>query len=240
MVTAAERLRLDAQIHLEVREEINVLTSLEGYKCLQTSHRCSHEYQLGASMRIKLALDHLGTHLAHEELIDGLHLECSSVQVAVLPFELGGSWVILSIVFAPCWHPVDVDVLKLVDSCHCVLIEHAKACSHPFEHIVSEDVQLSVLSLVLKHMYTLADIGCEDAPSLFNLDAGYLRHKVLVLLLAKELLQSKVVDSQDVAHSCNQLASTLIESIWDVLTVGTVQELKIAASIGEPVSLDET
>lgn len=191
-------------------------------------------------MRIELAFDHLGTHLAHEELIDGLHLECSSVQVAVLPFELGGSWVILSIVFAPCWHPIDVDVLKLVDSCHCVLIEHAKACSHPLKHIVSKNVQLSVLRLVLKHMDTLTDIGCKDTPTIFNLDAGYLRHKVLVLLLAKELLQSKVIDSQDVSHSCNQFASTFIESIRDVLTVGTVQELKIAASIGEPVSLDET
>ena len=225
MVAAAEGLGLDAQVHLEVREEVDVFTGLKGDKCLQAAHGGGDEDQLSASVRIELALDDLGAHLSHEELVYGLHLECSSVKVAVLPFKLGGCGVIFCVVLAPCRHPVDVDVFKLVDAGHCVLIEHAETCGHPFEHIVCEDVQLCILCLVLKHVDALTDICSEDSPALFNLDAGDLRHKVLVLLLAKQLLQTQIVHTQDVSHSSYKFACAFIEGIRDVFTVGTVQEL---------------
>ena len=91
-------------------------------------------------MRVELALDDLCSHLADEELVDGVHLESSAVQAAILPLEFCRSGVILSIVFAASWQPVHIEILELIYSDDRVLVEHAEASGPPLHNIVRKDV----------------------------------------------------------------------------------------------------
>ena len=184
MITATKRLRLDAQVHLKVGEEVNVFARLKWHKDLQTAHGGSNKDQLLPGLRVQLALDNLGAHLTDKELVDRFHLESSSVEVAVFPLELCCSWIVLCIIFTARWQPVDVDVLKFIHACYRVLVKHAKTGGPPLQHIICEDVKLGIVRLVLEHVDRLTEISGKDATSVFNLNTCDDRLEVFVLLLA--------------------------------------------------------
>lgn len=205
-----------------MREEIHILSRLKGYECLQSSHRGSHKDKLTACVRVQLALEDLGAHLAYIELIDSLHLEGSAIQAAVLPLEFGGSGVILGIVFTPSWQAIDVEVFKFVDCRHCVLVKHTEACCPSLKDVISKDVELSILGLILEHMNAFGKISGEDATAFFDLNVDDRRSEVLVLLLTEKLFLAELVDSQDVADTSDESTRTLVEGVWDIFAWSAV------------------
>lgn len=152
MVTATERLRLDPQVHLQMREEVDVFAGLERHEGLEAAHSRGDHDELDGRVRIHLALDDLGAHLAHVELVDSVHLEGGTIQTAVLPPEPCRCRVILGIVLAARWQSIDIEVLEFVDPGDRVRIQHAEGGRPSLKYIVRKDVQLRVLRLILEHV----------------------------------------------------------------------------------------
>ena len=175
-------------------------------------------------MHIQLALGDLGTHLSYEELINVVHLESCTVQTAIFPFEFRRSWIIFSVIFTSCRKPIDVEVLKFVNANYSVLIKSAEARRPPLEHIVSKDIELTVLGLVFEYMDAFREVCSENTAAFLNLNAHDGRDKVFVLLFTKKLLLAQIVDTDNVSNAGDQLSGTLVKGIRDVFTRCAMQE----------------
>ena len=220
-------------------EKVNVFPRFKRHERLQPSHSRRHHYQLHRSVRIQLALDNLGAHLPHVELVDRVHFKGSAVEAAIFPPESSGRRVVLRVIFATRGQSIHIKVLEFVNAGDSVRIEHAERSRPTFENIVCKDVQLSILWLVLEHVNAFRHVSRENPPTLLNLYPDYRRHKILVLLLSEQLFLPKVVDSDDAADAGDKLACVLVEGVRNVLTRRRVQQFERFAAIRELVRLDE-
>jgi len=126
MVSAAQGLGFDAQVHLQMTEKVDIFSGLEGNKRSDAAHRSGNEDHLLAGLWTESLLHNLRAHLAHVVLRDSVHLVRGAVQVAVLPLELRSSGVVFSVIFTTSWQSVDVEVLELVNASNCVMVKQTE------------------------------------------------------------------------------------------------------------------
>eukprot|EP00350_Pseudokeronopsis_sp_OXSARD2_P011393 CAMPEP_0170565676 /NCGR_PEP_ID=MMETSP0211-20121228/79342_1 /TAXON_ID=311385 /ORGANISM="Pseudokeronopsis sp., Strain OXSARD2" /LENGTH=638 /DNA_ID=CAMNT_0010886619 /DNA_START=192 /DNA_END=2109 /DNA_ORIENTATION=+ len=237
MVSSAEGLGFDPEIHLQVDEEVEVFLGLEGEEGHNGAHRAREEDDLLAPLGEAGLLD-AGPHLPREELTHLLHLEGRPVQVPILPLELCGCWVILRIVLTAQRQTSHKHVLELVHTSHSVVIQQTKVSQPTIQHVISEDVELDGLRFELEDMDAFLDIPCKD-PSLFHLhlDDGGL--KVLILHFPQQLFYPHLIHSQDVPHAHYQPTLLLVEGRRDVLAGRLVAQHQTLPALHKLVAVDE-
>ena len=205
-------------------EEIDVFFCLNGHKAADISHSTAYQNHLLLALRIELRLNHLCAHLSHKVLANCLHFESSPVKFSILPKEFRRCRIILCIIFTTRRQSVDIKVLELIHTTDCVMIKQTEACSPSFEHIISKDVKLLIVWLTLQNMDTFWDICSKDPATFFNFYWHNRRREVLVLQLSQKLLQSKLINPQNITHTGNQSALKLVKRTWDILARCTVQQ----------------
>jgi len=220
-----------------MNEEVNVLPWFKRKKSPNSSRGGSKDDDLLTSCRERCFLN-ARAYFSSEKLTDLFHFESCTVQVPIFPFEFGGSWVILSIVFASHRESTDENVLKLVDSSNCVLVKKAEACEPSVKDVVCKNVKLYLLRFVLKDMYTILDVPSEYS-SLVYLDADNRGLKVFVLAFSQKFVLSQLVNSQDIADSYNESSSIFVKGRRDILARSRVIQLKFLAPINELVRPNE-
>ena len=182
-------------------KEIDLFSGLEWDKSDEAARDRADHYGLLSAWR-QFRLGQARPHLTHVVLAHLLHLESRAIQVPVLPLELGGSRVVLGIIFAADWQPGYEKVLEFVYPRHRVLIKQSEVSEPPIQDIIREYVKLNLIWLIHEHMHTFLEISREDAAALFlYLDGNDGRLEVLVLYFSQKLFLPQLIDSEYIANT---------------------------------------
>jgi len=169
-------------------------------------------------------------------LVDLLHFEGSSIEVAVLPLELRRCGIVFSVLLAADGQSVDEEVLELVNSGQGVLVKHAEIGEPSVQDIVCKDVKLALLRLELQHMDRFLHVSCVDA-AVMAPDLHYRRLEVLVIVFAQQLLLAHFIDAERAADTADNPSPDLVEGRRNLLARGLVEQVDGAAILRECVCL---
>jgi hypothetical protein len=121
MVSATERLSLDLEVHLQVHEQIDILSGFEGDEAAEGAHGGPVDYSFTLCF-CELGFLNAGTDFTNEELVYLLHLEFGSVQESVLPLLLGHRGVVLGLLLAADGKSGDEEVFELIETSDRVVV----------------------------------------------------------------------------------------------------------------------
>jgi len=73
--------------------------------------------------------------------------------MSVFPLEFRSSGIVFGVIFASSGESADKDVFEFVSSHESVRVEEAELGNPALEHVISEDVQLTLFWLILEDVY---------------------------------------------------------------------------------------
>ena len=135
------------------------------------------------------------------------------------------------------WHSTHKNILKLIRTNDCMIVEN-RSCSYvPAQHIISYVKECLLPRLIFVHVERIVDFSCENAmaPDLYCV---YRRVEVFYFCLFQHPLLTDIVKSQTVTHTCEHFVVPWLQYHWNCLDLRLMEKLELARFLVPFVNLE--